>query len=137
MDDPSLVELVTEQHRCLLPVRQRDSAVLAVVEREGRIEVRELHQWFERLWSEGDSVDMDELNAVARAELVSTPHSQSEIPRLSSSARGVNARITTPLEIDDEIQPGEKDNDLVERVSRAPDLEMDEEYQRQILRSAF
>lgn len=85
--------------------------------------VRELHDWFERLWSEGDRINMGKLNEIMRTEPTSTTHSQSEVPRLPSSARTVNARIITPLEINDETQSTKSDDDLVKRVGRAPDFD--------------
>lgn len=88
---------------------------------EDEYSIRELHQWFKRLWSEGDEIDMDELDQVARSKSASTIHSRRDVPSVSSSARTVNARITTPIGLGNEVQLNEDDEDLVERVALAPD----------------
>ncbi|ELZ98081.1 hypothetical protein C440_02498 [Haloferax mucosum ATCC BAA-1512] len=88
--------------------------------------VSEAHEWFETLWDESDLIDTGELETLVETDSPSRLQSDSRSSSISSSAPRLSAEIPTleseaPARPEAEPKVSEMDEDLIERMAKAPD----------------
>jgi len=91
---------------------------------EGKIS--ELREWFTRLWSESDPIDIEELNELVRTSPSASSTHSGPTASLSSNAPRVNASFVEDIEspTGESMEVNEEDHEaLVSRVQLAPSRE--------------